>query len=129
MPDPTQYEEFATFSKLATPTIVSCFFACLPATINVVFAGHLDDPAKIAAVGLGNICLFMFCFTLLTGLNSAQESLIMRVQLLSNREQLSSRDLRQCGLILNIGRIISTAFFIPLAVLLCFADKILFAVG
>ena len=71
MPDPTKSDECKTFSKLATPTMVSCFFACLPATINLAFAGHFDNVEKIAGVGLGNICLFLFCFTLLTGLNSA----------------------------------------------------------
>ena len=39
--------------------------------INVLFAGHLQDPAKVAGVGLGNAFINLLAQTLILGMNSA----------------------------------------------------------
>ena len=44
-------------------------------TINTAIAGRMDDPTKLAGVGLANMCLVIMILSLLTGLNAAQETL------------------------------------------------------
>jgi Na+-driven multidrug efflux pump len=41
-----------------------------------VFVGHLNDPAKLAGVGLGNITINMFGMSIIIGMNSAVETFV-----------------------------------------------------
>ena len=62
--------------KIAVPTMISCFFLQLVMMINVIFAGRLNDPTKLAGVGLGNSLLTVLCFFPLQGMNCAIETLV-----------------------------------------------------
>lgn len=76
----------------------------------------------MAAVGVGNVCCFIFVISILTGLNSAQETL--------TSQAFGSGNLKLCGVYLNRGRLILTAFFLPLALLpAAFAESILLSLG
>ena len=101
------------FFKLAIPTMISCLFLFLTFTINTAFAGMLDDPAKLAGVGLGTTFLNILCFEILMGMNGAVETLVSQAY--------GANHIRLCGVYLNRGRAINIAFFIPLAVILCFS--------
>jgi Na+-driven multidrug efflux pump len=45
-------------------------------SLNLVFIGHLDDPAKLSAMGLGTIIINMGAIGVFVGLNSALEALV-----------------------------------------------------
>ena len=62
--------------KIAVPTMVSCLFLQLEFLINTIFAGRLNDPAKLAGVGLGTTLLNVVCFIPLMGMNGAVETLV-----------------------------------------------------
>ena len=64
------------FLRLAIPTMISCVFLQLTYFINTIFAGHLNDPAKLAGVGLGTTLIGVLCFQPLMGLNGAVETLV-----------------------------------------------------
>ena len=85
--------------------------------MNIVFAGHLDDPAKLAGVGLGTSLLNVVIFEPLMGMNSALETLASQA--------FGANELRLCGEYLNRGRMINTVIFVPLFVLMCFSKQIL----
>ena len=63
------------FLSLAIPTIISCLFLQLTNVVNAIYAGKLDDPAKLAGVGLGASWLNVICFIIFMGMNGAQETL------------------------------------------------------
>ena len=76
----------------------------------------------LAAVGVGNVCCFIFVISIMTGLNSAQETL--------TSQAFGSQNLQLCGAYLNRGRLILTAFFVLLALLPgIFAERILLLLG
>ena len=60
------------YLKLVLPAIMTNVI-CYGGTplINVVFAAGLNDPAKLAAIGLSNICCNIMIITILFGLNAA----------------------------------------------------------
>ena len=64
------------FLKITIPTIISCLFLELTYFINAVFAGGLNDPAKLAGVGLGTVVINMVCLHPLIGMNGAVETLV-----------------------------------------------------
>ena len=47
------------FCKLAVPSIVSNFVAMIPPLTNTFFAARMNDPTKLAAVGLANVILML----------------------------------------------------------------------
>ena len=63
------------FLSLAIPTIVSCLFLQLTNIVNAIYAGKMNDPAKLAGVGLGASWLNIICFAIFMGTNGAQETL------------------------------------------------------
>ena len=63
------------FLSLAIPTIISCLCQQLTSIINAIYAGRMNDPAKLAGVGLGTSWLNVICFSILVGTNGAQETL------------------------------------------------------
>ena len=63
------------FLILAIPTVISCAFMMLTNLVNALYAGKMNDPAKLAAVGLANSWLNVISFSIFTGTNAAQETL------------------------------------------------------
>ena len=59
------------FLILAIPTMISCTFIMLTNPVNVLYAGQMNDPAKLAAVGLANSWLNIISFSIFSGTNSA----------------------------------------------------------
>ena len=82
----------------------------------------MNDPVKLAVVGLaGGICAIMV-LSLLIGLNAAQETL--------TSQAYGAKNLYLCGVYLNRGFFIATAFFIPIAAIPClFGEQILLGIG
>lgn len=62
---------FKNILNIAVPCIVGQFFALFVELINVAFVGNLNDPAKVAGVGLGNMYVNIFCLSIVFGLNGA----------------------------------------------------------
>ena len=107
------------FARLAVPIVLSNFSGLLMLAINSVFAGR-NDATALAAVGLGNVCSFIFVISIVTGLNSGQETL--------TSQAFGSGNLPLCGLYLNRGALIILVFFVPLALLPgIFAERIFLA--
>ena len=44
--------------------------------INIVFIGSLNDPTKLAGIGLGNMVLNLFANGILIGVNTALETFV-----------------------------------------------------
>ena len=109
------------FLRIAIPTIFSCLFLELIYFINAVFAGGLDDAAKLAGVGLGTVFINMICLHPLIGMNGAVETLVSLA--------FGANELVLCGTYLNRGRIINTCIFIPLIAIILNARPILSAIG
>ncbi len=90
--------------------------------INTAIAGRMGDPAKLAGVGLANMCLVIMILSLLTGLNAAQETL--------TSQAFGQGNYKLCGVYLNRGRIALITFFIPLALVPgIWAENIFLALG
>ena len=82
----------------------------------------MDDPTKLAAVGLSGVIVVIMVLSMLIGLNSAQETL--------TSQAFGHGNLRLCGIYLNRGRFILLAFYIPFAAIAAaFSEKILVAFG
>lgn len=60
-----------TIIKVAVPVILGQLFALLVEMINVAFIGNLNDPAKVAGAGLGNMYVNITCLSIVFGLNGA----------------------------------------------------------
>ena len=56
-------------SMIALPTIFIQVCALMMEIINTAFVGHLNDPALVAGVGLGNMYVNVFSQSLILGLN------------------------------------------------------------
>ena len=64
------------FIKIALPASVCSFFNILSETINLIFIGHLNDPVKLAGIGMGNSILNICGVGPIYGINSALETLV-----------------------------------------------------
>jgi len=61
---------------MVIPASLGLFVGCLMTTLNLVFIGHLNDPVKLAAVGMGNMIINMCGIGAYYGLNSGMETLV-----------------------------------------------------
>ena len=57
--------------KIALPAMMTNVMVFATFLINNLFAGRLNDPVKLAAVGLSNACCNVMVFVLMLGLNAA----------------------------------------------------------
>ena len=64
------------FMSMVVPASLGLFVGCLMTTLNLVFIGHLNDPVKLAAVGMGNMIINMCGIGPYYGLNSGMETLV-----------------------------------------------------
>ena len=111
---------FTTYILIALPAVTECIFMHLGILIITLFANNLSDTA-LAGVGIGSAFNQLFCVTLLTGLNQAQQTLVSQAYGYGN--------LSLCGVLLNRGRIILILIFVPLTMVLSYADSILDALN
>ena len=112
-----------TFLELGVPASISNLLEIAGLTVTqIIFAGTLEDPINLAAVGLASTVCMMMVFSVLIGLNTAQDTLASQA--------FGSGNFRLCGLYLNRGHFILVAFFIPLASIMgVFGEQILLLTG
>ena len=65
----------AVFSRIAVPAVFTNLACYASGVMNQVFAGRMDDSEKLAGVGLGTATCHVMIFTLMIGINAAQETL------------------------------------------------------
>ena len=119
--EPGTWELHYHIFKIAAPTIISQLLLQLTYFINTVYAGHLNDEAKLAGVGVGVSIVECFTLYILIGLNGAMETLVAQAY--------GAEEFILCGVYLNRARLINTIVFVPLAVLMFFSGAILRALN
>ena len=62
--------------SLAIPSCLFSLLRCLTDIINLIFVGQLEDNAKLAGVGMGNMIQNMVAMSLILGFNSALDTLV-----------------------------------------------------
>ena len=65
----------SVFAKIAIPSIFTNLLGFLVVVTNTIFSGHMDDPTKLAVVGLCSVICNVFVLSITLGINSAQETL------------------------------------------------------
>ena len=107
-PPPTS-KLFTTFAKLALPNILTNLLGFLSNAVIIIYASRTDDSMNVAVMGLAATCCGLLVSSLVVGLNSAQETL--------TSQAFGANNLRLCGIYLNRGTFLLTAFFILLALI------------
>ena len=64
------------FLKTSIPLVVRQNLTYAVLLVNVIFAGRLNDPAKMAGVGLGTTMNHILGLCILFGMNNAMDTLI-----------------------------------------------------
>jgi len=59
------------FLRIAVPAILTNIMAYVAPLVNTLFAGHMKDANKLAAVGLASVICHLMVLSLLIGLNFA----------------------------------------------------------
>ena len=72
----------------------------------------MDDPVKLAALGIGASITALLCLSFLVGLNGAQETL--------SSQAYGRQEIELCGVYLNRGRLINLVFATPIMLLTYF---------
>ena len=110
------------FLKISVPSVLTSTCSYIPPIINGVFAGRMDRPVYLASMGLTDVCCNVMVYSLLIGLNGAQE--------MFTAQAFGAGNLQLCGAYLNRGMLILIAFFLPIAlVAVVFGEEILLALG
>lgn len=89
--------------------------------INTVFVGHLNEPAKLAGVGLGNMIINIFGMSVFLGMNGALETFVSQAY--------GNGKLYMCGVYLNRARFIISLMFLPMYLVLSQGEAILVSIG
>ena len=117
--DPSNSQLIKEFLKLAVPSIITNMLGFMLITTNSIYAGILEDPLVLAAVGIGNVCCVIIVLTMFVGINSAQETLTSQAS--------GNGNTRLCGYYLNRGFAINVVFYICLVFSFSFiTEKTLF---
>ena len=104
--DPSNSQIIKEFLQLAVPGIISNMLGFMLIATNSIYAGMLDDPLVLAAVGIGNVCCMILVVYMFMGINSAQETLTSQAS--------GNGNTRLCGYYLNRGFAINLVFYICL---------------
>jgi MATE family multidrug resistance protein len=107
--------------RLALPSILQQVLLKLTDILNLAFIGHLNNPAMLAGVGMGNMTQTLCGLSIVYGFNSALDTLISQAA--------GSKNIRLCGLYLNKGRFIMTLLFIPIVSILVNTEALLVGLG
>lgn len=62
--------------RQAIPSLFCMLILMVQEMINLIFVGHLNQPAMIAGVGTGNMIMNMVGMSMFVGLNGALETLV-----------------------------------------------------
>ena len=68
---PSTWNMSKLFTKIAVPSVLTNMMGFLSVVINAVIVGRMNDPAKMAAVGLANVSQVILILGFMIGLNSA----------------------------------------------------------
>ena len=110
------------FCKQAVPAICTNLLGYVTVVANTIFAAKMNDPVKLAVIGLSNVYHNIMILSLLIGLNSAQETL--------TSQAYGRGDLHLCGVYLNRGLFVLITFFFTCALgPALLAEKIFLAIG
>jgi MATE family multidrug resistance protein len=90
-------------------------------TINMIMIGQLNDPIKLAGVGMGNMFINMCGVGPYYGLNSALETLVSQAK--------GANNIELCGVYLQRGRVMAIIFFIPVCIMFVSSGFIINAFG
>ena len=107
--------------KVGVPTILGQVFALLVVSANTAYIGKLGDNAMLAGVGLGTLYVNIFCQSIILGLNGALQTLVS--------QSFGAGNIKECGVILNRGRIVALFAFIPIIIILCLCEDFMLLVG
>ena len=120
-PNDTHRQRSYLMMKLAIPSMLSSVLSMLIEIINLIFVGHLNDPAMLAGVGMGNMTCNLCALSIVFGFNSSLDTLV---------SQAAGRgDAELCGVFVNRGRFVMLLLFIPITTLLLNTKSILVAIG
>ena len=89
--------------------------------INMYFAGHLNDTAMLAGIGLGNMSFNLFAMSFAESFNSSIDVL--------GSQAYGAGNLRLCGIYLNRGRLISMLIMAPCLLVLMNIKHFYLAMG
>ena len=64
------------YANLGIPSVLCFVMMIVQEQINLIFIGNLNDPTKLAGIGLGNMVLNLFANGMLIGVNTALETLV-----------------------------------------------------
>ena len=103
------------------PAFAGSLLGFLQETINLIFIGHLNDPAKIAAVGMGNMIINLCAIGVFLGLNSGLDTLVSQAY--------GAKKMRLCVLYLQRGRMILLLIIIPIVCIFLNTEKFLKSFG
>ena len=109
------------FFNLAFPVVMQTSLQRLIMLTNTIFAGQINDVNKLAGVGLANVFSCIALLTVIEGINGALETLVSQAY--------GFGQLQLCGVYFNRGRLVLTAIFIPLAIMLGYSYQILTFLG
>eukprot|EP00742_Colponemidia_sp_Colp-10_P004558 GILJ01004864.1.p1 GENE.GILJ01004864.1~~GILJ01004864.1.p1 ORF type:complete len:673 (+),score=84.43 GILJ01004864.1:46-2019(+) len=106
--------------RLAWPCSVMQFFRYVPLIINLRFAGRMGTEI-MGGVALSIMWINITALAVSVGISSALETLCTQAY--------GAQNFRLLGVYLQRSCVIQSLFFIPIAVLWCFTDSILMALG
>ena len=109
------------FLKLAIPNSSQMVCNWLLHTIGLYFIGKLDNAAMTAGFGLAILLVGVLGLSFLIGTNCAQETLASQAY--------GAGELRLCGILLNRGRLILVALFVPIAFIFYNSESIFLLIG
>ena len=112
---------YAKILKLAVPAILNNIVRMLMEVINLSMIGHLNNPAMVAGVGMGNMTINMLGLSLIMGFNSALDTLIS--------QGAGANRLELCGVFRNRGMFFVCLLFIPIFIVLRNSYFILVTIG
>ncbi|CAI2366592.1 unnamed protein product [Moneuplotes crassus] len=105
----------------ALPSVVGMLLRRSPDIINYLIIGQMDDPAYASGLGLAIMTFNIVIASLGVGLSGGVETLCSQAFGMGNNYQ--------AGKIYPRAQVVMTCFFIPQAIILCFATPILIATG
>ena len=91
--------------KIGIPAMISQAIFYTQEVTNMYFAGHLNDTAMLAGIGLGNMSFNLFVASLIESFNSAIDVL--------GTQAYGARNYKLCGVYLNRGRFICMLILLP----------------
>jgi len=72
------FQCFWKVTTIATPVIFSMLVYLFVQLVNTFFIGHLNDPALLGGVGMGNMLINVLGMAIFMGMNGALETFVSK---------------------------------------------------